>query len=174
MLLGRMADAWCRVLHCCAAGLLGATALLILLNVITRSLGSALFWVDELAVYCMIWSALLGAVTTVRRREAIALRLLPSLLGARWRRGLHYLADTAVLAFALVMVATCWLWFDLPLLISVGFDVDAFIRASYNFIYRDPTHTLGIGRIWPWLVMPIMALSLLLFSLANLLENRHL
>ena len=35
--------------------------LLILLNIVTRSAGAAIFWVDELAIYTMIWMALVGA-----------------------------------------------------------------------------------------------------------------
>ena len=44
--------------------LVAATVALILLNVVTRSVQFALFWVDELAVYCMIWAFMFGAATT--------------------------------------------------------------------------------------------------------------
>ncbi|MDX1563531.1 MAG: TRAP transporter small permease, partial [Gammaproteobacteria bacterium] len=41
--------------------LAAALVLLILLNIVTRSAGAAIFWVDELAVYTMVWTALIGA-----------------------------------------------------------------------------------------------------------------
>lgn len=170
-LLSRCADRWCAYLRIACGALVAITTALILLNVLTRALQMALFWVDELAVYCMVWAALLGAATTVRRREAIAVGLVPPLLRPPARRALRVFGDSAVLVFAAVLTITCWLWFDPPLLLASGFDIDAFISASYNFVYRDPTHTLGIRRFWLWLVMPLTALSLSLFALANLAES---
>ena len=35
--------------------------LLILLNIVTRYFGAALYWVDELAIYAMVWMTFLGA-----------------------------------------------------------------------------------------------------------------
>ena len=35
--------------------------LLILLNIVTRYFGAALYWVDELAIYAMVWMTFLEA-----------------------------------------------------------------------------------------------------------------
>ena len=35
--------------------------LLILLNIVARYFGAALYWVDELAIYAMVWMTFLGA-----------------------------------------------------------------------------------------------------------------
>ena len=155
-----------------AVGLLVAiTVGLILLNVVTRSLQMALFWVDELAVYTMIWAFMLGAAATVRTREGIAVELLRSWLGERNRRRLRLVNDLLVLCFAVVLLICNWLWFDPVLLLSVKFEMAEFIRQSFNFVYRDPTSTLGIAKAWVWAVMPLMAVSLFLFSVANCLDS---
>lgn len=169
--LGRCADC-CEHWQRQAVGLLVAMTLaLILLNVITRSLQMALFWVDEAAVYCMIWAFMLGAAVTVRSREGIAVNLVNDALGQRGQLRLRLLADLLVLCFTAILLACNWLWFDPGLLLAVEFDGAEFIRRSFNFVYRDPTSTLGISKFWIWLIMPVMALSLLLYSLANSLDS---
>ena len=47
--------------------LAAALVLLILLNIVTRAADAALFWVDELSIYAMVWMALLFHGGGVRR-----------------------------------------------------------------------------------------------------------
>jgi hypothetical protein len=49
-----------------------------------------------------------------------------------------------------------------------GFDTGAFQAATFNFIYAEPTTTLGIAKSWVWLVMWAFSLGMVLHGLANL------
>ena len=149
------------------AGIVG----LILLNVATRAFDFALFWVDELAVYCMIWMALIGASLLLRERRHVAVTLLTSLLSDNRRRFASTLVDLLILSFAAGLFVMCLKWYDPIGLIRYGFDFEEFAAGTYNFIYQEPTNTLGISKIWIWLIVPIVSLSMMLHALANLLEG---
>ena len=151
--------------------LLALTVLLILLNVATRAFSIALFWVDELAIYSMIWAFMLGAACTVRTREGIEVTLVRDVSSTILRRNLTILSDCLTLVCSVILLITCWRWFDLLLLYETGFDLGSFVRKSFNFVYREPTSTLGIAKFWVWLIMPVMGVSLFLFSIANLLDS---
>ena len=60
-MLERISAFWARIEITLAALLAAGVTLLILLNVVTRNIGAALFWVDELAIYAMVWMTFLGA-----------------------------------------------------------------------------------------------------------------
>jgi len=63
-----------------------AVTLLILLNVVTRSVNQAIYWVDEAAIYAMIWLVMIGASYSFRTREGIAVTLFQGISGPRlWR-----------------------------------------------------------------------------------------
>ena len=165
--VGKFADRLLVIQHCVVGGLVGITVGLILLNVITRAMGYALYWVDELAIYAMIWAFMIGASATVRTRQGISITILRDIFTIRIRQWLELTVDTLVLIFCLTLIIFNWIWFDPVLLYSSGFDVPEFIKSSFNFIYREPTITLGISKVWVWLVMPIMALLATFHAMAN-------
>ncbi len=144
---------------------------LILLNVVTRSLDYALYWVDELAIYAMIWMVMIGASMMVRLRKGIAVTLLDGVLAASMRKGLSTMVDLVVFLFAASLIWLSFLWYDPVSLIRFGFDFQAFSAETFNFIYEEPTTTLGIRKYWVWLVMPITAVTMALHALVNLLEK---
>lgn len=152
-------------------GLVALTVILILVNVVTRALNVALFWVDELAVDAMIWAFMLGAAATVRTRQGIAITLVSDYLNPDARAWLSLASDTLVVVFSLSLVAFNWVWFDPLLLSAVDFEIPAFIRASFNFIYKEQTTTLGIAKWWVWLIMPLMAVLMSLYAFANWLDS---
>jgi TRAP-type C4-dicarboxylate transport system permease small subunit len=156
-----------RVITVLAAALL----LLILLNVVTRAAGAAIFWVDELAVFTMIWMALLGSSAMVRLRIGVAVTLVTDLLPSPIRRGVARLVDALILAFALALVALCWIWFDPVALVESGFDLDRFAQDTFKFIYSEPTNTIGIRKFWIWLAVPLMAIGMSVHAIANLIEG---
>ena len=158
-----------RVETALAALLAAAVAGLILLNVATRTAGAALFWVDELAVYAMVWMAFLGASVTVARRSGVAVTILTDGLAPRLRRAVAVLVDLIVLAFALFLLWLAWGWYDLPTLARVGFAIEAFTGETFNFIYKEPTQTIGVAKYWVWLIVPIVAVDMSLHAAANLL-----
>ncbi|MFP7674598.1 TRAP transporter small permease [Marivita sp. S0852] len=171
-MLGSASAAWARV-EVTAAALLGAAiTVLILLNVITRAAGAALFWVDELAIYAMAWMTFLGASAALHYGHNVAVTVVTDALPPAVRRVVAKLVDLIVLGFALFMLWFCWRWFAPLDLARQGFDVSAFQGATFNFIYDEPTTTLGIKKVWIWSVMWLFALGATLHSLANLLGHR--
>jgi TRAP-type C4-dicarboxylate transport system permease small subunit len=144
---------------------------LILLNVLTRAFNVALFWVDELAVYAMIWMALIGASVLLRERRHVAVTLFTHALSDNRRRILTLLVDLLILALVTGMFVMCIAWYDPIGLMRYGFDIGEFAAGTYNFVYQEPTNTLGIRKFWVWLVVPIVSITLLVHTAANLLEN---
>jgi TRAP-type C4-dicarboxylate transport system permease small subunit len=151
--------------------LAAALVLLILLNIVTRAAGAAIFWVDELAIYTMIWMALIAASLMLKLRIGVAVTLMTNLLPRGFRRGIARLVDAILLFFALVLLVLSWQWYDPVALIKSGFDLDIFRQTTFKFIYSEPTNTLGIGKFWVWLAVPIMAIAMSVHAVANLLEG---
>lgn len=154
------------------AGILaGLVTLLILLNVFTRAVDGAIYWVDEAAIYAMIWMALLATSAALARREAIAVALIYEFASTRLARVVGAFVDIVVLVFAGAMLWLTWLWFSPAALARAGFDLMAFQGATFNFIYAEPTLTLGIKKVWVWLIVPIFALHTSVHALANIVER---
>lgn len=151
--------------------LTAAITLLILLNVVTRSVGQALFWVDETAIYTMIWAVFIGASMQLRLGSAIAVDLVPVMLGRRGRAALRLVVDVIVLLFALALVWLAWIWYDPAGLAAAGFDRSALSMTTFNFIYEEPTVTIGAPKFLFWLIIPIFAVSLTIHAAANLVET---
>ncbi len=170
-MIGRISAVWAQIELTLAAALAASITLLILLNVVTRSLGAALFWVDELAIYAMAWMAFLGASAAVHYGHAVAVTILADTLPPALRKVTAKLVDVIVLIFALFMIWFCWRWYAPLELVKNGFDVKAFQGSTFNFIYAEPTTTLGIKKFWVWSVMWLFALGATLHSLANLFEQ---
>lgn len=151
--------------------LAAALVLLILLNIVTRAAGAAIFWVDELAIYTMIWMALLGASAMLRMRVGVAVTLVTDLLPRAFRRAAARLVDAILLFFAVTLLVLSWQWYDPVALIRSGFDLDEFALTTFKFIYTEPTNTIGIGKFWVWLAVPVMAIAMSIHAFANLLEG---
>jgi TRAP-type C4-dicarboxylate transport system permease small subunit len=156
-----------RVVTLLAAGLV----LLILLNIVTRAAGAAIFWVDELAIYTMIWMAMIGASVMLRMRTAIAVTLVTDLLPRGIRRAVARLVDAILLGLAITLFILSWRWYDPVALIQSGFDLDVFAENTFKFIYTEPTNTVGIRKFWVWLAVPVMAVGMTIHAVANLLEG---
>ena len=168
--LGRASGALLRVEAFALTALMAVITGLILLNVVTRTAGMALFWVDELAIYAMIWAVLIGASMQLRLGAAIAVDLLPAALGARGKRALRIVVAAIVLGFALALGWLSWVWYDPLGLAAAGFDTGAFSGATFNFIYQEPTVTVGIPKFWIWLIVPVVAVAMSVHAAANLVD----
>jgi len=169
--LGRAADTLAWWQQQAIGALVLATLLLILLNVVTRAFNVALFWVDELAIYSAVWAFMLGAAASVRGRQATAITLVHDSASPRARAWLTLIRDSLTVAFGVSLVVFSWLWFDPRLLWASDFDVATFIQASFNFVYREQTSTLGVAKWWVWLIMPVMAVLTCLHAGANWLDS---
>lgn len=173
-MLYRASHLWARVELVCAAALAASVTGLILLNVVTRAAGNAIYWVDEAAIYAMVWMTFLAASAAIHFRSAIAVTLVNEMLSGHALRLLERAVDLVLFVFACLMVWICLRWF-MPLeLMRAGWDVKAFQGQTFNFIYAEPTNTLDLPKVWVWLVMPLFTLGALLHSAANLFyPGRH-
>ena len=169
-MLYRISAIWAHIELLGAAALAICVTLLILLNVVTRNVGQALFWVDELAIYAMIWMTFLGASAALHHRNSVSITLISDVITPTVRHFLRRFVDAVVFAFSLAMLWFCWRWF-LPLdLALAAFDIMKFQGSTFNFIYSEPTLTLGLPKYLFWLVMWLFAFGSLLHSLAHLLS----
>ena len=151
--------------------LMGLLVLLILLNVVTRYSGTPSYWVDEAAVFTMVWLTFVGASVMTRLRMDFAVGLVSDHLPPGGAKVLKVIATLGVLVFALALVWMCWVWMDPRGIAAAGFNAKDYAEASFNFIYTERTQTLE----WPtWvlqLILPIFSLTLTVHAFANLLEE---
>jgi len=142
-----------------AAGLavLGIFVLL-LVNVASRTLGRPLIWTDELAVNLMAWAAFIGASLGLAHHQHIAVTLVPDMLPARARRLVALVVDGVLMAFLVVLAVLLWRWLDPVGLLMAG-SADAFSATTFNFVYQEPTVTLGVRKIWFWLILPVFCVT---------------
>lgn len=156
------------------AALMFLLAGLILLNVVTRYSGLALYWVDESAVYSVVFLTFIGASAMTRLRLDFAVTLLTERLPARGVRIAKVTATLVVLLFGLTLLWLCALWLDPVGMARAGFDARELAAKTFNFIYTERTQTLN----WPvwalYMIMPVFALSMTIHSAANLLEDLDL
>ena len=151
--------------------LMGLLVLLILLNVVTRYSGTPIYWVDEAAVFTMVWLTFVGASVMTRLRMDFAVGLVSDHLPPGGAKVLKVIATVGVLVFALALVWMCWVWMDPRGIAAAGFNAKDYAEASFNFLYTERTQTLE----WPtWvlqLILPIFSLTLTVHVFANLLEE---
>lgn len=151
--------------------LMGLLVALVLLNVTTRYAGLPIYWVDEAAVYAVVWLTFIGASAMTRLRMDFAVAMLTEKLPAAWQRAARLVSTGSVLVFGLAMLLMCWLWMDPLGIAGKGFDAKGYAAESFNFLYTERTQTLE----WPvWvlqLIMPIFAACLCIHALALLLED---
>jgi TRAP-type C4-dicarboxylate transport system permease small subunit len=97
--------------------------------------------------------------------------MLTERLSNQAQKWLKVSATATVLAFSLVLLWFCVLWLDPVGMAQAGFDARALAAQTFNFIYTERTQTLN----WPvwvlYMVMPWFALSMVVHSAANLVED---
>lgn len=144
---------------------------LILLNVVTRYSGMPIYWIDESAVYSVVWLTFIGASAMTRLRLDFAVSMLTERLSSRGQQIAKVVATGMVVVFGLSLAAMCWLWMDPVGIARAGFDAKEFAGETFNFLYTERTQTLN----WPtwvlYLTLPIFAVSMTIHGLANLLED---
>jgi TRAP-type C4-dicarboxylate transport system permease small subunit len=152
-------------------GLMFLLAGLILLNVVTRYSGMPIYWIDESAVYSVVWLTFIGASAMTRLRLDFAVSMLTERLSERGQAIAKIIATGMVVVFGLSLSAMCWLWMDPVGIVRAGFDAREFAGETFNFLYTERTQTLN----WPtwvlYLILPIFAVSMTVHGLANLLED---
>ena len=162
---------WLRLEHKAIQGLMFLLSALILLNVATRYAGHPIYWIDESAVYSVVWLTFIGASAMTRMRLDFAVTMLTERFSERGAAIFRVVATLGVLLFGIGLLVMCWLWLDPVGIAQAGFDAREYAGQSFNFIYTERTQTLN----WPtwviYLIMPLFALSMSLHALANLFED---
>lgn len=154
-----------------AALMLAVIVSTLVFNIITRTSGQAQYWVDEIAVTALTWMTFLAASAVLQARSNISMTLLQDAVPASLRKLMDLLVDLVMLAFTVAFLVMVWRWFDLPGLAKAQFDMVRFTSETFNFIYEEPTQTLGIRKFWIWLILPIFSVTSLLHCLACLCQN---
>lgn len=172
-MLYRASHLWARIEVFLAATFAALITGLILLNVVTRSTGNAIYWVDEAAIYAMVWMCFLAASAAIHYRSTIAVTVVNEFVPVPVRYWMERGVDVVIFVFACLMVWICLRWFMPLQLMDAGWDIKAFQGNTFNFIYAEPTNTLGIKKVWVWLVMPVFTLGALLHTTANLFHPGH-
>ncbi|QCI63880.1 TRAP transporter small permease [Phreatobacter stygius] len=147
---------------------------LILVNVVTRYTGFPIYWIDESAVYSVVWLTFIGASAMTRLRLDFSVTMLTERLPPGPMKIAKVISTGAVVAFGLALAAMCWLWMDPVGIARAGFDAREFAGDSFNFLYTERTQTLN----WPtwvlYLILPIFAVSMTIHGAANILEDLEL
>jgi TRAP-type C4-dicarboxylate transport system permease small subunit len=144
---------------------------LILVNVVTRYSHFPIYWIDESAVYCVVWLTFIGASAMTRLRLDFAVTMMTERLSTRNQKIAKVIATGMVVVFGVGLIVTCFLWMDPIGLARAGFDARKLAAETFNFLYTERTQTLN----WPtwvlYLILPIFAVSMTVHGLANLLED---
>lgn len=152
-------------------GFMFLLAALILLNVVTRYSGMPIYWVDESAVYSVVWLTFIGASAMTRMRLDFAVTILTERLPPAGVAAARAISSAGIIAFGLLLAWMSWLWLDPVGIAQAGFDAKAFAGKTFNFIYTERTQTLN----WPtwvlYLIMPVFAVSMTIHGLAVLAED---
>lgn len=147
---------------------------LILVNVVTRYSHFPIYWIDESAVYCVVWLTFIGASAMTRLRLDFAVTMLTERLSPRRQKLAKVISTGLVVVFGVALIITCVLWMDPIGLARAGFDGRKLAAETFNFLYTEHTQTLN----WPtwvlYLTLPIFAVSMTVHGLANLLEDLEL
>ena len=155
-------------------GLMYLLTALILINVVTRYSHFPIYWIDESAVYCVVWLTFIGASAMTRLRLDFAVTMLTDRLSPRHQKIAKVISTGMVVVFGIALIVTRMLWMDPIGLARAGFDGRKLAAETFNFLYTEHTQTLN----WPtwvlYLTLPIFAVSMTIHGLANLLEDLEL
>lgn len=151
--------------------LIAALALSVLMNVLLRMIGITLAWADEVGVYTMVLSGFVGASLMLRARIDPAVLLLHEFMPAGAVRVLRMTVSALSALFGLMLAYLCLRWFDPLQMAAVGFDINAFQAATFNFIYTDRTAITGTPAYLLYLIIPYFALAVTIHALTNLCED---
>jgi len=148
-----------------------ALPLMVLANVAGRAMRSPIYWMDELSILLMVWLAMIGTSLTLKTRDAVAVTMLVDAVPPVLMKAMKVLVDLLVLVFGVTLLVLCYLWFDPVTLMRLGFDLREFSGQTFNFMYQDTTATLGAAKFWFWLVVPLVAVTISVHALSNLLQT---
>lgn len=153
--------------------LVAAVLMLMILNVASRAVNWSLYWVDELAINLMVVFAFVGSSLMFAQRRNFSVTLLSDAVSESLRRRMSIAVQCVNLGFALFLAYATWVWFDPVTMARSGFNLQIFFESTYNSVYQEVTNTIGVRRLWFFLVMPLFAFTLTIHSTSCLLRDLH-
>ena len=126
--------------------------LVVIFQIITRHLGISVIWTEEVANYTFIWAVFMGAAVMVNRREHFNFDFILRKLKFKKKALLQLISDLVLIAFNLAI-------FLLGLQVVTEF-------WSYTWA-AIPEMKMG----YVWISIPIMAGSMIIYSISHLMEH---
>jgi TRAP-type transport system small permease protein len=124
----------------------------IMIQIITRHLGIAVIWTEEVANYSFIWSVFMGASVAVNKKDHFSFDLLGKKLEGKKRITLVMVIDSIILLFAFS-------------LLYYGIEV---VQNFWNYNWASlPAMKMG----YVWISIPIMGLTMCIYSINHLLNS---
>lgn len=114
-------------------------------------MGRAVFWVEEVGSYSLIWLTFIGGAIGVRRGSHFAMPILAERLLPRQRAVLHIIHSLLILLVGVVLI-----WFSLSLIRANASSVTPALRLSLAVIYFAP---------------PVGGFLICLYALANIVAS---
>lgn len=147
--MNKVSDALNRLSEWALVVFLSAMTLAVFLEILFRYVFHLpLFWTEEFARYCLVWSSLLGATVAFKRGEHIAVTFLLDRLPPRSRRVLGFAAELSVVAILAVI-----LWGGIQLI---------------SVTSRQLSPALRISMAIPYAALPIAAAVMLVHALNHI------
>ena len=131
---------------------LTAMAVAVFLQVIFRYvLNFPLFWTEEFARYCLVWSSLLGSAVAVKRGQHIAVTILLERFPPTLRRMINVMALISV-----AVILTIILWGGIQLVAITRAQISPALRVSMSV---------------PYLAVPVGAALMLLHTIGFIFDT---
>jgi len=124
----------------------------IIIQIVSRHMGVAIIWTEEVANYSFIWSIFMGAAVMVNQREHFSFDFLTIKLKGRKKTVLVLIIDTIVLLFALAIL-------------YYGIEA-AQTFWNYNWV-AIPEMKMG----YVWISLPIMGFTMAIYTLGHLFNG---
>ncbi|TWT05285.1 TRAP transporter small permease [Planococcus sp. CPCC 101016] len=124
----------------------------IIIQIVSRHMGVAIIWTEEVANYSFIWSIFMGAAVMVNQREHFSFDFLTIKLKGRKKTVLVLVIDTIILLFALAI-----LYFGIEAAQTFW---------DYNWVAL-PEMKMG----YVWISLPIMGFTMAVYTLGHLFNG---
>lgn len=128
--------------------------LIIILQITARYMGVSIIWTEEVANYSFIWAIFMGASVMVNRREHFNFDLLSRKLKGKYRLMISIVNDLILILFNSAILV-------------LGIQV---VTEFWNYTWATiPEMKMG----YVWLAIPIMAGTMIIYSMSHLLGHIH-
>lgn len=126
--------------------------LVIMFQIATRYMGISVIWTEEVANYSFVWAIFMGASVMVNRREHFNFDFIQRKLQGKRRLSLSIFNDLVLIIFNIFI-------FLLGVQVTVEF---------WNYRWETILE-MKMGYIW--IVIPIMAVTMIFYSLSHLVDH---